>query len=251
VRLVAEDPGRGFPQERRVAVEQVVEVVLARAVGREHREATGADLRHGVGERHPRHHGHVEQGAGRGAHHLGVVHVHAGGGEDDGVRPRGVGRADHGAGVPRVAHRGEDRDEPRAGGDHGPQARRRDADDGEHALGIRAHRVQDPGGSEVDTDPGGTGGVVDLAVARSRRRREIDVPDQRCGEAHRLPHALRPLDQEQAVPHARRTPGQRADRPHPLAAGVGQVRAGRAFGHAGPCEVRIQRGWAWLRPRAR
>lgn len=74
-------------------------------------ESAGAGEFDHLGKSHAGHHGKVKQGAGGGAHGLGVVHVHGRVGEDDGVGAGGVGHAEDGAGVAGVAHLRQDYDE--------------------------------------------------------------------------------------------------------------------------------------------
>ena len=87
--------------------------------------------------------GQVEEGSRRRADGLGVVDVHAGAGQDDGVGAGGVGRPEHGAGVAGVADLAQHGNQPRAGVEHLLKADVQEAADGDNAL--RGDRVRHRG----------------------------------------------------------------------------------------------------------
>ena len=122
---------------------------LARAVGGQDPHAGVAQPATASLDGHADGDGQVEQRTDRGADRLGVVEVDGGVGEHDRVGAGGVGAAQHGAGVARVAYVGEDGDE----------------------LG-RAARISSKGGQEAaDADEALRGdGLRDVGEHRRRRR---------------------------------------------------------------------------------
>ena len=86
---------------------------LARAVGGEDPYAGVLEPGDGLLDGHADGDGQVEEGADGGPYGLGVVQVHGGVGEDDGLGAGGVRAPQHGAGVAGVADVGEYGDELR------------------------------------------------------------------------------------------------------------------------------------------
>ena len=120
--------------------------------------------------------GHVEEGAGRGAHRLGVVGIDGIAGVDDQRRPRGVRRPQHGAGVARIAHVDEDHDQRTVPGGPGTGLRRRLLQHGEHRqhrLGRDrvGHPLQDPGAQGEHPHAGRVGAAAAPLGRRGRRHR--------------------------------------------------------------------------------
>ena len=82
------------------------------AVGGEDPHTGVLEPLHGALDGHADGDGQMEQGADRGPYGLGVVEIDGRVGEYDGLGTGGVGAAQHGAGVPGVAHVREYGDEP-------------------------------------------------------------------------------------------------------------------------------------------
>ena len=109
----------------------------------------------------------MEEGSRRRTDGLGVVDVHAGRGQDDGVRARRVGGPEHGAGVAGVPDLAQHGNQPRAGVEHLIEAHVQEAADGENAL--RGDRVRHRGEHFVGGEVGG--GAL-------RERLQVRVPVQ-------------------------------------------------------------------------
>jgi hypothetical protein len=157
----------------------------------------------------------VEQAPGGGADALAVVGIHRGIGEDHTVRARRVRRAQHGAGVARVADVDQDRHQPRR---CGGQAGQRDVHipaNGKHSL--RGDGLCEPGhhlaadGLDVRPLPGRL--VGELGVPGAGGGGDEQLRDD-AAAAERLPYRLRPLGQERPRPQPQRPLGQLAGRLH-------------------------------------
>ena len=192
--LVAEDPGR---RGRQLGRGQVVQGTLAARVGGENAQPGAAQRSDRLVRPHAGDHREVEQAARRRPDRLPVIGVDRGISEDHGLPPRRVCGPQHGAGVPRVAHAGQHRDQRRMPGDglvqrdvdepaDGQQALRRD---GLSQLGhdLAAHRVH--------RDPGLGHGGHEVNAAGPRLRRDEQLGDRRPG-AERLRYGLRAFRQE-------------------------------------------------------
>ena len=214
--LVAEDQGERLGQGG------LVEGGAGVRVGADQPQAPpaqgGAQLR----PRRPGRHRQVEQAAGGGPHRLGALEVDRPAGGDDGVGPEGVGRAQHGAGVARVADLGQHAHQARGRRQRlqGPEHARQHRDQalrgggvgqgGQHRLGHQRH----PGAALAgQVDQAGVAGRGPLGGQQA-------VGDVAGLEGR--PDPLRPLQQEAAIgPGPRRRPGELARRPHRGVAGAG------------------------------
>src|SRR5690606_23858669 len=171
--LVAEDPGGRAAQG--ALVQPVVEVPVPGPVRWWQPYTRVPQSRHGLFDGDAYGDGKVEQRADGGAYGLGVVQIHGGVGEDDGLGSGGVGAAQHGAGVPGVAYVREDGDEAGPGGE----------DLLERCVQEPAHpdeSLRGDGGGDVGDDL--LGGQVHAGTGVPGRADDVGVPlgGPGCGE---------------------------------------------------------------------
>lgn len=196
------------------AVELVVEVVLARAVGGEDAYARVPQPPHGLLDGYADGHRQMEERAHGRAHGLGVVQVHGGVGEDDRVGARGVGAAQHRTGVPGVPYVRQDGDQLRPGGDDGFEGRVQEAADADQALrgdGL-GHVGQDLAVGEMHPGARRVGGLDDGFVPLGGLDGDEELDEGRLAVAAAvvrcLTYGLRPLGDEPALLAAEVAPGQ-------------------------------------------
>ena len=213
VRLAAEHPC-GRPGQDRGYV-RVVQVKLAAAVGGQQGEpgpAAGIEHRSGVAVAGQR---QVEDAAGGGAHGLAVVRVHGVAGEQHRTGARGVGHADHRAGVARVRDPDQHRDQCGRAGKRGPDGHVEKIADRDEALrgdGVR-ERLRSPVGDQGDPHLLRAGGSDQLGVPVSGRRRHEQLVHSQIaygGGGERLADGLGALDEEPPGPIAARAAQQLA-----------------------------------------
>ncbi|EGJ78545.1 putative two-component sensor [Streptomyces sp. Tu6071] len=194
-RLVAEDPRGGAAH--RAAVEFVVEVVGARAVGGQDPYPDAAQPRDGLLDGHAGDDGQVEERTDRGAHALGVVDVHRGVGEDHGVGAGGVRAAQHRTGVAGIADVREDGDEAGTLGEDVGEAGVEEAAQPDDAL--RGHGVGHRGEHLLTRaehrDAPGARVVEEFGVAARGVLGRVHLDEVPRG----LPYGLRALGQEAAL----------------------------------------------------
>ena len=144
----------------------------------------------------------MEEASGGGAHDLRRSGIHTAPHEHDGVGSGGVGGSDDGAGVSRVLGLCENSNEPgpfQGNGQRLGAGGLLGGDDGEDALGVRAHRLHDLLAGDVHVELGRDGLLPDLTVAPDRRLGEVDVENAVGGVADCLTHALGAFDEETTV----------------------------------------------------
>ena len=180
--------------------------------------------------------GDVEQAARGGADHLGGVDVDGAGRQHHGVGACGVSGADHRAGVAGVTDLGQHEQGARVGAEDLLQG---DVDHVRHGQdrlggdGIGHHR-HDLGGGGAHLHPcrrGGPGvGGVGVRTEVERVHHHPDPGGGVGGGGEELGHRAVALDQEPALGLTHRAPGEPGHRPHPLGAGVDELRRLRAPG---------------------
>ncbi len=165
----------------------------------------------------------MEERAGRRPHRLGVVGVDRVAGVDDQRGARGVGRAQHRAGIARITHVDQDHDERARAGRPGCASRLRLLEHGEHGEHrLRRDRVGHPlehAGAQGEHAHarriGAPAHLLDGAVVRTGGR-HVERLDRHAG-VERAADELRTLGDEGALAPARRTllqqPAQPADPP--------------------------------------
>ena len=194
-RLVAEQPCRGTGQRPRLARS---EKVGALDVGGDHLHADrlGA-LDHALqlvvdGDRK------VEQRPGGRANHLRVVEVDAATGEDDRVGTGGIRGTNDRAGVARVAHLLEDRDELRLPGENVLHRGGELTADGDNPLRSDSvgHRLEHLFGDELDLEVGLGCGSSNTGVALQRRGGREEVDNELGAEGQSLRYGLGSLQEK-------------------------------------------------------
>ena len=228
---VRREPVGLVPEQEGHRPRQVGAVEVARALGghREDAESAIADGVDRLGRVDAPDDRQVEVRPRRGSHGLRVVDVDGRRGEDHAAGARGVGRAQHRPGVPRIAHLVQDRETAlvrKLAQPHIEEGRRADQPLGRHRGREPGHHI---GGHLVDLDAG--------LASTHRERVEVvggEQPPQPARLVERLAHRLGALDEEPLV--------LITERPLLQARGRGHLRVLERCQHGAPRDASA--GWA-------